>query len=108
MLRHIQTLAQLDIELACSGFFFLQVVYCIKIWNLWSWMVQLFGPGKIFWLMAQGGIDSTQHIQTLITPELQKIKNPFLLHEKLNFLTISLKLYSTIIFATLIFNEFQN
>ena len=39
--------------------------------------------------MAQGGIDSTQQIQTLITPELQKIKNPFLLHEKLNFLTKS-------------------
>ena len=49
----------------------------------------LFGPGKIFRLMAQGGIDSTQQIQTLITPELQKIKNPFLLLEKHNFLTKS-------------------
>ena len=42
-----------------------------------------------FLINGPGGIDSTQHIQTLITPELQKIKNPFLLHEKLNFLTNS-------------------
>ena len=52
-------------------------------------MLTLFGPGKIFRLMAQGGIDSTPQIQTLITPEQQKIKNPFLLLEKLNFLTKS-------------------
>ena len=54
----------------------------------------LFGPGKIFWLMAQRGIDSTQHIQTLITPELRKIKNSFLLHEKLYFLTKSPNFWS--------------
>ena len=52
-------------------------------------LLTLFGPGKIFALMAQGGIDSTQQIQTLITLELQTTKNPFLLHEKLNFLTKS-------------------
>ena len=46
-----------------------------------------FGPGEIFLLMAQGGVDSTQHIHTSITPELQNIKNLFLLHKKLNFLT---------------------
>ena len=52
-------------------------------------LLTLFGPGKIFRLMAQGGIDSTQQIQTLITPELQTTKNPFLLREKPNFLTKS-------------------
>ena len=55
-------------------------------------ILTLFGPDKIFGLMAQEGIDSTQHIQTLITPDLQKIKNLFLLHEKLNFLTKNLKM----------------
>ena len=39
----------------------------------------LFGPGKFFLLMTQGAIDLTLHIQTLITPELQAIKNSFLL-----------------------------
>ena len=33
--------------------------------------------------MTQAGIDSTQHIQTLITPKLRKIKK-FLRHEKRN------------------------
>ena len=47
-----------------------------------------------FLINGPGGIDSTQHIQTLITPELQEIKNPFLLHEKLNFLTKSLNFLS--------------
>ena len=42
-----------------------------------------------FLINGPGGIDSTQQIQTLVTPELQKIKNPFLLLEKLNFLTKS-------------------
>ena len=42
-----------------------------------------------FLINGPRGIDSTQQIQTLITPELQKIKNPFLLLEKLNFLTKS-------------------
>ena len=33
----------------------------------------LFGPGKIFWLMAQGGIDSTQHIQTPINVQQKNL-----------------------------------
>ena len=44
---------------------------------------------KNFLINGPGGIDSTQQIQTLITPELQKIQNPFLLQEKLNFMTKS-------------------
>ena len=43
-----------------------------------------------FLINGPGGDRSTQHIQTLITPELHKIKIPFLLHKKLNFPTKSL------------------
>ena len=42
-----------------------------------------------FLINGPRGIDSTQPNQTSITPELLKVKNPFLLHEKINFLTKS-------------------
>ena len=47
-----------------------------------------------FLINGPGGINLTQQVQTLITPELQKMKNPILLHEKLNFVTKSLNLLS--------------
>ena len=53
--------------------------------------------------MAQGGIDSTQQIQTLVTPELQKIKNPFFASLEAQFSDKKSKLF-VIMFAILIFN----
>ena len=52
--------------------------------------------------MAQGGIDSTQQIQTLITPELQKKKTVFA-PQASQFSDKNSKLF-VIIFTTLIFN----
>ena len=55
-----------------------------------------------FLINGPGGIDSTQHIQTLITPELQKIKNIFATREA-QFFDKKFKLFD-IMLATLIFN----
>ena len=63
----------------------------ISIWLLHSqYCINPIRIRQNFLINGPGGIDSTQHIQTLITPELQKIKNPFLLSKKFNFLTKSL------------------
>ena len=65
----------------------------------WNFMTKqksltLFGPGKIFWLMAHGGdwFDTTN--SNVNNSRITKDKNPFLLHEKLNFLTKSPNLLS--------------
>ena len=56
--------------------------------------------------MAQGGIDSTQQIQTL-TPELQKIKKKRFSSQEAQFSDKKSKIF-VIMFAILIFNQFEH
>ena len=69
-------------------------------------MIKIFNPirnRQNFLSSGPGGIDSTQHIQTLIIPELQKIKKSvFALREAQSSDKMS-ELF-VIVFASLIFN----